>query len=579
MTYFGVRRSIGIALFALLLIFPFVLATAAAAQVDLSTVSARAGIEGSLLLPQTVYADATHIYMSAALAPVGGRLYVLKRDRAADFPVVEQLDFGVALGAVRGDGTHLYVAGRDGVLYVYRKTSPLTLVTSIPVADLQLVGLDVVGNRIYVAVGQAHVAADARHVYVSSLAASDAVVEIVKGTWAPGRSYESFEPNVTVVFDRLTGARLSAIPNPADSTGDRGISAVYADREIAGQMRPGCCGLGVSLYDPETLGFDQRLASRNSNSLARRGRWLVVGTEAGTVEVWDIGRRPAPVVARVNLREATGHTGVEDIEIRTLWFDEVDNLLFAGSSWGNDQSRSPTLPAFFVLQLATGEPTLSVADARVTEGDAGATNATFSVTLSAPSAETVTVDVETSTGTGKSADFVATSRRLTFVPGTVRQTFTVPVKGDTLAETRETFFATLTNPMNATLKRARAKAIIVDDDTAAPMAAGVSIAATTATATEGARNGVVTVTRGGDISASLRVRYTVAGTATAGTDYRALSGTVTIPAGAASARIAVVPAADGVADTGETVVITLAARTGYSVGRPAAATVRINDAP
>jgi hypothetical protein len=572
---FGLRQPFRLALLALSLIIPCLLAPVASAEVSLSMVSARTGIEGGLLLPQTVYADATHIYISTVGSPTGGRLYVLKRDRAADFPVVEQRDFDVALGAVRGDATHLYVAGRDGILYVYRKTRPLTFVTSIPVADLQLVGLDVVDNRIYVAVGQAHVAADAGHVYASSLSASDTVVEIAKTTWATGRSYGGFEPNMTVVFDRSTGTRVSAIPNPADSTGDRGISAVYADREIVGQMRPGCCGRGVSLYDPELLGFDQRLASRNSNALARRGRWLVVGTEYGTVEVWDIGRRPAPVVARVDLRALTGNTGVEDIEVRALWFDEVDNLLFAGSSWGNDQSRSPALPAFFALQLVTDEPTLSIADVRVTEGAAGTTNATFTATLSAPSAETVTVDVETSRGTAKASDFAAASRRLTFPPGSTSQTFTVAIKGDTASEADETFFATLTNPINATLKRARAKATIVNDDTAAAAAAGVTIAATTATATEGVRNGAFTVTRAGNTSASLSVRYTVNGTATAGTDYRALSGTVTIQAGAASARIVVVPTADSVADGGETVRVTLAAGSGYTVGSPAAATVTI----
>jgi Calx-beta domain-containing protein len=575
MTTFDLRQPFRLAICALSLIIPFVLASGAAAQVSLSMVSARAGIEGGLLLPQTVYADATHIYMSTAGVPSGGRLYVLARDRAADFPVVEELDFAVALGAVRGDASHLYVAGRDGILHVYRKTSPLTLVTSIPVADLQLVGLDVVDNRIYVAVGQAHVAADAGHVYVSSLAPSDAVVEIVKGTWAAGVAFEGFEPNVTVVYDRRTGARLSAITNPADATGDRGISGLYADRELLGQMRPGCCGLGVSLYDPETLGFDQRLASRNSNALARRGRWLIVGTELGTVEVWDIARRPAAVVARVNLRTLTGHTGVEDIEVRALWFDEVDNLLFAGSSWGNDQSRSSTLPAFFVLQLTTGEPTLSLADVRATEGNTGTTTATFTATLSAPSAETVTVDVETSAGTAKGADFVARATRLTFPAGSVRQMFTVAVKGDTLSEADETFFATLTNPINATLKRARAKTIIVNDDASGTAVAGVSIAATTATAMEGRSNGAFTVTRAGSTNASLSVRYTVAGTATPGADYRALSGTVTIPVGAASARIVVVPTADTIADSGETIRVTLAAGAGYSVGSPAAATVRI----
>ena len=239
-----------------------------------------------------------------------------------------------------------------------------------------------------------------------------------------------------------------------------------------------------------------------------------------------------------------------------------------------------------MLQLDTGEPTLRLTNTRVTEGDAGTTQAVFTARLSAASAETVTVDMETSNGTAKAADFVATTGRLTFAPGTVRQTFTVAVKGDTAVEADETFFATLSNPINATLKRARAKAIIVDDDAAAAAAAAaavaattVSIAATRATATEGGTNGIFTVTRTGSTDAALRVRYTVAGTATPTTDYRARSGTVNIRAGAASARIVVVAAADGIADGGETVVVTLAAGTGYDVGSPAAATVTIADGP
>jgi hypothetical protein len=553
----------------------FVAAPAAEAQVGLTLVSARAGIEGSLLVTQSVYADTTHIYL-ATYGPYpafDGRLYVLRRDRAADFPVVERRDFELPLGAVRGDATHLYVAGRDGTLYVFRKTSPLTLVASVPVSELQLLAVEVVDDRVYVGVGQTHLAVDGRHVYLSALNPGDIVVEMVKGTWAPVRTYGvAFEADVTVVFDRLTGARVGALPNPPDGTGDRSMSALYADPEILGQVSPGCCGLGVSLYDPETLAFDQRLWSGPSNALARRGRWLFVGNEAGAVQVWDIGRRPAPVAAVADLRTLTGFTGGgPTIEIRALWLDDVDGLLFAGSSWG---LQSPTLPAFFVLELATGEPILSVADVRVVEGDVGSRNATFMVTLSAPIAKTVTVDVVSSSGSATAGiDYVATTGRLTFAPGTVSQAFTVVVKGDAAPEADETFFVTLTNPVNAVLGRARAKATIVNDDT------GVVVSASTPAATEGRSNGMFTVTRTGSTVAALVVRYTVSGTARPGMDYQPLSGSVTIPAGAAAARIPVVAIADAVAEAGETVIVRLAAGMGYTVITPSAATVTIVDSP
>ena len=53
--------------------------------------------------------------------------------------------------------------------------------------------------------------------------------------------------------------------------------------------------------------------------------------------------------------------------------------------------------------------------------------------------------------------------------------------------------------------------------------------------------GSFTVTRTGDTSPDLTVLYTVSGTATAGADYGALPGSVTIPAGSATATIAVAP--------------------------------------
>src|SRR5262249_42180630 len=62
----------------------------------------------------------------------------------------------------------------------------------------------------------------------------------------------------------------------------------------------------------------------------------------------------------------------------------------------------------------------------------------------------------------------------------------------------------------------------------------VSITATTPQATEaGPTAGVLTVSRTGDLSAALIVNYTVGGTATAGADYAALAGSITISAGAA----------------------------------------------
>ena len=97
---------------------------------------------------------------------------------------------------------------------------------------------------------------------------------------------------------------------------------------------------------------------------------------------------------------------------------------------------------------------------RSPRGTAGTTNATFTVTLSAASGQTVTVDYATADGTATApADYTATPGTLTFAPGQTTKTVTVPVIGDTLDEANETFTSTSRarrTPRSATA-RARAR--------------------------------------------------------------------------------------------------------------------------
>ena len=90
-----------------------------------------------------------------------------------------------------------------------------------------------------------------------------------------------------------------------------------------------------------------------------------------------------------------------------------------------------------------------------------------------------------------------------------------------------------------------------------------------------------TVTRTGNTSAALTVQYGVTGKATPGADYVALSGTITIPAGATTALITVTPLDDALVESNETVIVNLLAMPVYNIGTPSAATVKIasNDAP
>ncbi len=86
--------------------------------------------------------------------------------------------------------------------------------------------------------------------------------------------------------------------------------------------------------------------------------------------------------------------------------------------------------------------------------------------------------------------------------------------------------------------------------------------------------GIFTVTRTGPTTDPLTLTYAVTGTATPGADYNVLSGTVTIPIGAASATITVTPVDDTEYEYDETVIVTLAPVPDFVVS-PVSATVTI----
>lgn len=112
-------------------------------------------------------------------------------------------------------------------------------------------------------------------------------------------------------------------------------------------------------------------------------------------------------------------------------------------------------------------PSLSIDDVTLVEGNAGTTAFTFTVTPSVVPARPVTFTVDTADGSASAAagDYTAISGATFTLPaGATSMNVTVTVAADAISETDETFTVNLSNPFNAALGDAQGLATIRNDD-------------------------------------------------------------------------------------------------------------------
>ncbi|MBV8518369.1 MAG: ExeM/NucH family extracellular endonuclease [Acidobacteria bacterium] len=114
-------------------------------------------------------------------------------------------------------------------------------------------------------------------------------------------------------------------------------------------------------------------------------------------------------------------------------------------------------------------PNLTIDDVSLSEGNAGTTSFTFTVSLSAPAGPGgVTFDIATADGTAtQPSDYTQKSLTSQTIPaGSSTYSFTVLVNGDTSPETNETFFVNVTNVTGANVTDGQGQGTIVNDDAA-----------------------------------------------------------------------------------------------------------------
>jgi methyl coenzyme M reductase subunit C len=253
-----------------------------------------------------------------------------------------------------------------------------------------------------------------------------------------------------------------------------------------------------------------------------------------------------------NVQVDTVSTGNNQVVTRTYSVNVSDGQLNLRLQDLGGADPNVAIEALAINTLAPPTPSLSINDVSLTEGNAGTTNFTFTVSLSQASGQPVLVQYATADGTATAgSDYTATSGTLTIPAGQTSGTIVVSVNGDTDVEPNETFFVNLSNPSGATIADNQGQGTILSDELPTLT---VSINPASVAENAGANAATGTVTRTGPTTAALTVNLVSNDTTEA-----TVPATVTIPAGQVSATFAVAAVDDAVFDGTQNVTVTASA--------------------
>jgi Calx-beta domain/Domain of unknown function (DUF4214) len=339
---------------------------------------------------------------------------------------------------------------------------------------------------------------------------------------------------------------------------------------------------------PGTLQFSAAAYGVNENGGQATITVTRTGGSSGAVSVKYSTVGGGTATAAVDYTTITGllNWADGDSSNRTITVAITDDTLNEAAETINLALSNPTggatlgTPSGATLTINDNDPqpSLSISDVSVTEGNSGTTNATFNVTLSAASGQTVTVKAAASGGTAtEGQDFQSLSTTLTFTPGQTSKPVTVLVNGDTDVEPDELFSVFLTSPVNATIADNQGVGTIPNDDVAQP-ASTVQFEHASYSVGEDVHYQLINVTRTGDTSQAATVDYATSdGTAQQRTDYNLLVGTLSFAPGETSKTLTLLITEDSYVEGAETLNLNLSNAVGVTLGAQSQAQVTILD--
>jgi hypothetical protein len=346
-----------------------------------------------------------------------------------------------------------------------------------------------------------------------------------------------------------------------------------------------------SVSIPETIGYVAIDAGRSGTFTADDAGSVAYETlntpdsivGPSCVQVLFASAFPAPPLV---IGHQTRHDGGDGGWLRRCAFTATAVTLVVDEDQYRDTERSHGTEAAgvllferpFVAEIGGGGPGLPVvalasATASVDENDG---SVDITVVLSATSDSDVTVDCATADLTANGgSDFVPLSEPVTIPSGQISGVATVSITDDLVAEGTEEFLVSISNPAGATLGTPESTTVTIVDNEPVPT---VAFSTSAQSIDEDAGLIGLAVLVSAPSSHDITVHYAAAdGTAVGGSDYVAVSDTLTIPAGELTGVVPVTIIDDGLPEDDEVFTVALSAPVGAALTSPDTATVTIVD--
>jgi len=298
---------------------------------------------------------------------------------------------------------------------------------------------------------------------------------------------------------------------------------------------------------------------------------LSVSRTGGSDGAVSVGYATAPGTASAadftavsgTLAWADGDAGSKTITVPiindTLYeIDEAFTVTLSGATGGATLGAATTTVTI-ASDDAPQRGTLGLTATAVSVSET-AGSVTLSVSRTGGTDGPVGVNYATTAGTAGAGDFTATSGTLSWADGDATpKTFTVSITNDMVIEIDETFAVTLSNPTGGAALGAASATVTITDDEILVAPGVLGLTQPTVVVSETAGTVTLNVTRTMGLGGQVTVDYaTTAGTASAGADFVAASGTLTWAPGEAGLRSIVITLVDDlVMEADETFTVTL----------------------